>query len=104
MIGVNVSLKPTFSTRKLKTNDPRVVHKYLSTLNKILLDHNIYEGTNKLLYSMSSPMTQAHQAEYEEINKIKIEAMEESEKHSRKLKMGAIGWCSKLQRACDKIQ
>ena len=57
MIGVKASLKPTFATRKLKTNDPQIVNNNLSSLHDILLSHNIYERTNSLIDSMSSPMT-----------------------------------------------
>ena len=40
VLGVKPSLAPTYSARRLKTNDPRVVDKYVNELRRILEEHD----------------------------------------------------------------
>ena len=104
MLGVKSSLKPTYAARKLKTNDPRVVNKYLNDLNSLLIKDNLYERTSGLMNQIDEKLTDAQQKEYEQIDKLKTDAMREAEKHCRKLKMGEVCWSPKIQLVRDKIR
>ena len=103
MIGTKSKLSPTFAARKLKTNDPRVVDRYLKQLKKLLSVHKVVERAERLANWVNGELTEAQKLEYEDLDKIKTWAMEEAERDCRKLKMGQIKWCPQLQRARDKI-
>ena len=102
-IGVKDKLKPTYATRKLKTNDPRVVTRYINHMKDYLSKTRLIERTEKLFGTVNGALTETQQLEFEEIDKIRIEAMKFSEKNCRKLKMGEICWSPKVQRVRDKI-
>ena len=89
-------MKPTYATRKLKTNDPRVVNKYLNNLNDLLSQHRLIQRSQQLFEAVQGEMTKQQQIEFENIDKLKIQAMKETEKNCRKLKIGEISWSPKL--------
>ena len=103
MVGTNSKLAPTFAARKLKTNDPRVVDRYLLTLHELLNQHKVTQRAERLSNWINGSLTEAQKKEYEDLDKIKTWAMEQAEKSCRKLKLGKIQWSPKLQRARDKI-
>ena len=92
------ALRP-FVMRKLKLEDPKVVKKYNTVLEKQLTSHNI---ANKLKYisnqvSKGQELTESQQKELELMDKIRIEAMVHAEAQCRKLKMGGVAWSPDLQ-------
>ena len=104
-IGANGYLKPTYNTRRLKTNDPRTVKRYLSTLHNILHSSNIYQLTDQLHKQIQHNQTLSAQQKhnYETIDRIREEAMHTAEKRCRTLKMGNVEWSPTLQRSRDII-
>ena len=103
MIGTKSKLAPTFAARKLKTNDPRVVDRYLHKLQLLLDQHKVLQRAERLSNWTNGELSPSQVQEYEDLDKIKTWAMEQAEKDCRKLKMGAIKWSPQLQRARDKI-
>ena len=104
MLGSKASLKPTYSARKLKTNDPRVVQKYLQKLHLLLDQQKVLQRAERLHRWTNGPLTEEQIEEFEELDLIKNNAMDIAEKGCRKLKMGEIKWCPKIQMARDKIR
>ena len=106
IIGVKAKLKPTYATRKLKTSDPRVVSRYLTKLEELLHSNNVFIRTNILVDSIGSnnQLTATQIQEFEELDNIRHKAMKEAEKQCRKIKVGAIKWCPKIQMVRDKIE
>ena len=97
-------LNPTFSARRLKTDDPRVVDRYLFYMKEELDKQNIKQRTDMLYNHMSIPMTEIQVLEYEAIDRDRQEAAQIAEKKYRKLRMGKVRWCPTLQRARDRIK
>ena len=106
MIGFNSKLKPTYASRKLKNDDPRVVSRYLIKLQEILEGHNVFERLDRLFQSINhnQELLQTQADEYEEMDKIRTLAMKTAEKHCRKLKVGAVKWSPQIQAVRDKIE
>ena len=105
MIGSKSTLKPTFEARKLKTNDPRVVNKYIKILREQLDNDNVLQRAATLNKSISDNILSTQQRiEYEELDKLRTKAMKVAENQCRKLKMGAVKWSPKLQNARNKIE
>ena len=102
-LGLKATLNPTFATRRLKTNDPRVVDKYLFFLTEELKINNVKHRTEVLHSVISSPMTAEQQQEYEELDQLRHEAARIAEKKCRRLKMGHVRWSPTLQNARDRI-
>ena len=78
-IGVKDKLKPTFATRKLKTNDPRVVNRYLNNLKEFLDNHNLLQRVQRLFSQVQGEMSPAQVQEYKAIDHLKTKAMKEAE-------------------------
>ena len=103
VIGCKGHLNPTFATRRLKTQDPRVVQKYLQVLSDILHQHNVEERAEILLTTAQNNLSPTQIQEYEDLDRIRETAMIRAENQCRQLKMGAIQWSPVLQQARDKI-
>ena len=104
VLGVKATRSPTYDARRLKTNDPRVVEKYITTLRELLAEHDFDMRSRHLFLSMQSPLTEEQQRQYEELDELRTWAANEAEKSCRKLKMGQVKWCPKLQKAMDRIR
>ena len=106
LIGTKATLKPTYATRKLKTDDPRVVRKYLNKLEELLLRDNVVARTNILRNNIGNQkyMTEEQILEFESLDSLRHKAMKEAEQQCRKIKAGAVKWCPKIQRVRDKIE
>ena len=104
VLGVKATKAPTYEARRLKTNDPRIVDNYISTLKEILVSYNFESRSKHLFETMHYPLTKEQQLEYEELDAIRIEAAKEAEAKCRKLKMGQIQWSPKIQGAMDRIR
>ena len=98
-------MQPTYAARKLKTNDPRVVKKYLDKLHSELENNDVYNRTMALYNSIKgNVLTEEQQKEFEDLDDIRTEAMMIAEGQCRKLKMGATQWSPELQAIRDKIE
>ena len=87
-----------YNARRLKTQDPKVVEKYNTLLEKYLKKHGAYERIADLYASFSIPLSLGQQTEFEKLDKIRERGMIIAEKNCRKLKMGAIQWSPKFTR------
>ena len=91
MVGFKSGLKPTCTARKLKTNDPRIVHKYLKVLRKQLDKDDVLQRALALTQSIHENILTPNQiAEYEALDILRTKAMKTAENQCRKLKMGSI--------------
>ena len=105
VVGTKAKLQPTYAARKLKTNDPRVVKKYLDKLHSELENNDVYNRTMALYNSIKgNVLTEEQQKEFEDLDDIRTEAMMIAEGQCRKLKMGATQWSPELQAIRDKIE
>ena len=104
LLGLKFKLKPVYAARKLKTNDPQVVYKYLSLLQEKALEYNLLRRSHYLLNSVNGELTEKQQAFYEALDGDKEEAMSYTEARCRKLKMGNVAWSPVIQKIRDKIQ
>ena len=72
----------------MKTDDPRIVERYLSKLHTILEDHNLYERMDAVTEAMDyEGLTEELIMEYELIDKQRTKAMKIAEKN-----VGSYGW------------
>lgn len=104
LLGVKPSKSPSYQARKLKTNDPRVVDKYIKTLRDILNEYDYDRRSKQLFDNMQYPLTEDQMREYEDLDEVRIWAASQAEKKCRHLKMGQVKWCPKVQAAMDRIQ
>lgn len=105
VVSTKAKLKPTYSARKLKTNNPRVVKKYLDKLYEELSAQDVFNRTLSLYSSIKdNSLSPAQIKEFEELDEIQTDAMIVAESQCRKLKMGATQWSPELQAIRDKIE
>ena len=78
--------------RRLKTNDPRLVEKYLDHFKSVVLKHHLPERAARLADAAQFPLTAAQAEEWEWIDSIRVPAMLEAEKKCRHLFMGETLW------------
>ena len=91
-LGVKLPKPTSFSARRLKCKDPRIVQRYNKLLEEELQKHDVFNRTNKLFQRFSNPMTKKQIQEYEKIDNIREAAMIYAEKHCRRLYMGGVKW------------
>ena len=84
--------------RRLKNEDPRIVHKFNTTYHNLLTQYKLPHAINQLLSSLSTPLTPQHMAEYERIDSIRVKCLLKAEKTCRKLKTGNIEFSPTVQR------
>jgi exonuclease III len=104
VLGSKLPDIPYYQARRLKCQDPRVVKKYLTELDKHMMKHNAYERLQLLYQQATNPLSQEAKVEYEKLDKIREIGMIKSEKKCRKLRMGNIRWSPELQKARDRIE
>ena len=105
ILGYKMADIPKASARRLKLDDPRIVHRYLDILDGYLAAHRVYSRTRNFIstYEAGSPLTDAQAKEYEELDQIREAGMLYAEKRCRKLRMGKIQWSPALQKARNLI-
>ena len=104
VLGVKPQKSPAYAARRLKTNDSCVVEKYISTQKEILGCEIFAQRCNDLYTNMCYPLSEEQQVTYEELDAIRVKAAKEAERRCRKLRMGAVKWCPKIQKAMDRIR
>lgn len=105
ILGYNMQHPAHPKARRLKTDDPRVCKKYLSTLHKTLGNTDVYLTINQLYTSAQQnfqflPTDILH---FEECDTIITQAMQHAEQKCRKLKTGTVRWSPLYQKACDRV-
>ena len=103
MYGFNPPAIVHPNARRLKTNDPRVVKKYLSHLRDSMHTDNLFQRMNEIYTNMQYPLSEEKIVEYEEISKLCGEKMYEAEKQCRKIRAGNIPWSPAYQKATDMV-
>ena len=103
ILGLKPTKSPRYAARRLKTNDPRVVKKYVKVLREELALANFDYRSQQLLLHTTSSLTEQQKQEYETLDKIRENAAMKAEAECRKLKMGNVHWSPELQRARDRI-
>lgn len=89
----------SYTTRRLKLQDPRITKRYTSVLRKHCIKHKLRERSTKLRNKcrQNVPLSATQAAELENIDELKIQGMVHAEKICRKLKTGKIPWSEHLQ-------
>jgi hypothetical protein len=98
-LGVDRQPLPSYKARRLKCQDPRIVAKYNTVLEKYLTKHGAYKRVFKLFMSHSNPLTPDQKRKYEKLDTLREMGMILAEKKCRKLKMGGLQWSPILQKA-----
>ena len=78
--------------RRLQCRDPRVVRRYLDANHGFLTENRIYTRALALEEASASGLTAALQAEYEDIDRLRVEGMFQAEQRCQKLKAGKVAW------------
>ena len=89
--------------QKLKTNNPRVVKKYIEKLHDNLEKDKVFQQThNSYMLIGENRLNSAQVAELEELDKLCTNAMQVAKGQCRKLKIGATQWSPEPQVIQDK--
>lgn len=104
LLGYNMQHPAHSGARHLKTHDPLIHKKYVSTLHQILRTNNIYDPMQVLHTSMLQNVLPTDLIHFEEVDAIVTAAMQEAEKTCRKLKTGIVPWSPLYQQARDRVQ
>ena len=77
-IGTNLPPITSFSARKLKCTDPRVVEKYNDKLKELLITQGYMQRLEKLVLSIEGSLSGKQAKEYEALDKIRAKAMKDA--------------------------
>jgi exonuclease III len=98
-LGNNMQKLPTYNACRLKCQDPRVVSRYNTILEKYLTKHGAYNRLYELYKNFDTPLSNFQQIEYEKLDRLREKGMVLAEKKCRKLRLGQIKWSPILQQA-----
>ena len=76
--------------RKLQCSDPRISNRWNQLYKHYLQEENLHHRVVSLEADMSSPLTTVQQKEYNDIMKVRREAMAHADKHCRKICAGGV--------------
>ena len=91
------------AARQLKCKDPRIVNKYLEEYVMWIEHFGSIEKAQRLQEGAGSLPEWLVKQEYDQLDKIRFDAMMFADKHCWKLKMGAKQWTPNYQLARDKV-
>ena len=107
LLWVDLSFSSIFGThnppfipphcRRLKNEDPRVVHKFNSEYSKLLSLHRLPEAINNLNSTINYTLTPQQQTEFERIDSLRTKCLLRAERKCRKLKTGNIEFSPTIQ-------
>lgn len=100
LYGYNPPQPVHVDARRLKLSDPRVVVKYLEYLHNKCVEHNIYLRMDALHQYNTLPLPQCIIDEYEALDVLISQFMQEAEKQCRKLHMNSVPWSPAYKKAC----
>ena len=87
---------PKPQVRRLKTDLPQVVEKYIANLQNLLYQHDIYTKIDVLNKAIHTTMTSAQTTTFEDIDAVITECMLSAERSCRKLRMGGVQYSPTL--------
>ena len=103
ILGYKMGNVATYPARRLKLEDPRIVRKY----KEALLHHchlmDLFRRLDSLRRRATYPLSAPLQREYELLDRIRIQGMEEAERKCRRLCKGNVPWSPELKAAKDTI-
>ena len=102
--GHNISEVVKVTARRLKCEDPRIVRKYQDNLKLYLANYNMLEEARWLQSQASFPCSRQHEADYNILDSIRLEAMLKADQRCRKLPMGAIPYTPAYSNVRTKIE
>ena len=97
IFGTTSNIQLPLHCRRLKNEDPRVVQKFNSTYQQLLIKHQLPVALSNLSHSIHHTLTPLQQQEYERLDKIRVQCLLAAEKKCRKLKTGAIEFSPTIQ-------
>ena len=105
LLGYNANNILTPKARRLKLEDPRVVKKYLTVVDKLFREKRVYSRLKKLqnMRVEKEMNIDRIQRDYETLDTIRVECMTLAEKQCRKFKRGGVLWSPRIQEARDTI-
>jgi hypothetical protein len=87
----DISLPPSLvRARRLKLEDPRVVHQYQIKLHAFYSQHNILPSLTALQETIHGPLTSTQMDEFERLDILRVQGMRLAENKCRKLRMGSV--------------
>ena len=88
----------TISARRLQLNAPSTVHRYLQQYKQLVSQHKLADRIFALENTIqdNTPLTTAQQKEIKAIDTLQTKLMLQAEKHSRKLRVGALPFSPQL--------
>ena len=91
--------------RRLKLRDPRIVKKYLNSLNKYYLKHRLFRKVLEMNnVPIQYPLQDDITRKYEDIDRIRVDGMRHAEKGCRKFHTGKIPWSPEISAAQELIE
>jgi hypothetical protein len=97
MYGHELPPVPRYAIRQLKLQDPRVVNKFTTAYREWIEQHGLAKRAFDLQTKSMYPLSQEDAAEYEWIDRMKIEGLRYADQRCRKLLMGEVPWSPQLQ-------
>ena len=104
LFGFNPPECQTYSARRLKTEDPRVVKKYLDHLYSQMLQSNLFNRMENIYRASVYPLPNDVAEEYEQIDEEVCNMMTKAERLCRRLRTGTIKWSPQYQHACLSLE
>jgi len=94
ILGMGHLPQQQYRGRQLKIQDPHIQTRYNKELKKQCLQNQLLQRASAL-WQETAPgcqLTLQQQIEYEEIDQLKVQAMQHAEQRCRKLRMGEVAW------------
>ena len=85
--------------RRLQCHDPRVVRRYLRTLQDFYTHHRVADRTFRLEQSISGPLTEWQAQEWEALDALRVHGIFLADRKCRKLRTGSVPWSPVLAHA-----
>ena len=99
-IGYNPPVSSKYSARRLKSEDTRVVNKYLSHLYANMAQANLFQRMESCHRAAVYPLPPDVAHAFEEIDEEVCHFMTTAEKKCRKIRAGSVKWSPAYQHAC----
>ena len=80
-LGANFPPLPTYTARRLKCQDPRIVERYLKVLHQYFEKHGLYTRLHCLYRNHSIPLSPQDIKEYEKLDQLRNNGMKLAEKN-----------------------
>jgi hypothetical protein len=103
-LGRSIPLSASRPQQRLVLQDPRVVHKYVSTLTGIFEKEKFLQRLQSLQGRMEKGVSDTMLLEYNKLDKIHLTGIKRADKQCRHLKMGQVPFSLLLVMAWNKLK